>query len=622
MKDNLIRGGIQMTQKTGITRLLEIAGERRGLLIVSGLLSSVSAVGMLVPYVSFYFILKELLTHAADPALADGEYMIRWGIFALVGLVGSLLATYAGVMASHIAAFRILYGLRVKLSSHIGKLPLGWLNGTSTGAVKKTLEQNVEKVETFVAHQLPDLVHVAVTTVLMIVVMFTLNVWLAIACIVPIALGFGVQMMLLSGSITKETVRCYYDSLERMNASAVQYVRGMPAVKVFGQTVYSFRKFYADMIQYRDYCVKYTDQFQHGFLIFKVILGSFAAFVLPVGVFLLSRDPDSVAFASVLLFFLVMAPGISAPMFKIMFLTSTLKDINEGVERIDRILAERPVPEPKQTKKPELYEICFDNVSFSYSTESAGGEALSDVSFTARQGEVTALVGPSGAGKSTAANLVPRFWDVKEGAIRIGGVDVRDMGTTDLMNTVAFVFQETFLFYDTVYNNIAVGRPDAEPEEVYAAAKAAQCHEFIQQLPKGYDTLIGEGGVYLSGGEEQRVSVARAILKNAPVLVLDEATAFADPENEYEMQRALKVLMKGKTVIVIAHRLSTIRDAEQIVVLDDGRVAERGRHEELLDSGGLYAKMWRAYTDTDKWQIGKVKEETMNHEHAAQHYGG
>lgn len=609
-----------MTNKTGMARLLEIAGEKRGLMMVSGLLSSLSAVCMMVPYASVFFILKELLEHATSPALADGAKMIRLGVIALIGLAAGLATMYAGGMVSHIAAFRILYGLRVKLSGHIGKLPLGWLNGKSTGGVKKTLEQNVEKVETFIAHHLPDLVHAAVTTVLMIAVMFTLNVWLALACFVPIVLAFAVQIALISGPKTKENLKLCHDSLEQMNASAVQYVRGMPAVKVFGQTVQSFRQFYQDMIRYRDYGVKLTDQFQHGSLIFKVILGSLAAFVLPVGVFLLSRDPDSVAFASVLLFFLVMAPGISTPMFKIMFLAETLRDINEGVQRIDRILAEGDVPEPEHPRRPTSFNISFDRVFFSYGTEPADTDALMDISFTARQGEVTALVGPSGAGKSTIANLVPRFWNVNSGAIRIGDVDIREIATPDLMNTVAFVFQESFLFYDTVYNNIAIGRPDAPPQEVYAAAKAAQCHVFIENLPLGYDTLIGEGGVYLSGGEEQRISVARAILKNAPILVLDEATAFADPENEHEMQLALKALMNNKTVIVIAHRLSTIQDAEQILVMESGKIVERGRHGDLLSANGLYGRMWRFYRHSTQWHIGNREE--AEHEHAAQHYGG
>ncbi|ANY70567.1 ABC transporter ATP-binding protein [Paenibacillus sp. BIHB 4019] len=606
-----------MAGKKGIARLLELAGERRGLLAVSGIFSALSAICMLIPYVSVYFIVKELLEHAANPAAADSGLMIRWGLVALGGLLASLLLMYGGGLASHIAAFRILYGLRVKLSSHIGRLPLGWLNSTSTGAVKKTLDQNVEKVETFVAHQLPDLIHMAVTIVIMIIAMFWLNVWLAAACLIPIVLGFVLQMLMMSGSKKQESIKQYYDSLERLNGSAIQYVRGMPVIKVFGQTVFSFRQFYEDMVKYRDFCVKYTDQFQYGFLSFKVVLSSFAAFILPVGVFLLQRDPGNVAFAAVLLFFLILSPGITAPMFKIMHLASGLRDINEGVERIDKIFAEQPVPEPKFPKRPVSYEVAFQDVSFSYGQ--ADSLVLSNVSFVAQQGEVTALVGPSGAGKSTVASLLPRFWDVREGAIQIGGVDIRDMASEELMNTVAFVFQQTFLFYDTVYNNIAIGVPDAKPEAVYAAAKAAQCDTFINQLPQGYHTLIGEGGVYLSGGEEQRIAVARAILKNAPVLVLDEATAFADPENEFEMQLALKELTKGKTVIVIAHRLSTIRDASQIIVMDEGRIAERGKHEQLIAAGGLYSKLWNAYTAATVWRIGAGKEAGNKHGNAAQY---
>ncbi|KQO18881.1 ABC transporter ATP-binding protein [Paenibacillus sp. Leaf72] len=606
-----------MAGKKGIARLLELAGERRGLLAVSGIFSALSAICMLIPYISVYFIIKELLEHAANPAAADSGLMIRWGLVALGGLLASLLLMYGGGLASHIAAFRILYGLRVKLSSHIGRLPLGWLNSTSTGAVKKTLDQNVEKVETFVAHQLPDLIHMAVTIVIMIIAMFWLNVWLAAACLIPIVLGFVLQMLMMSGSKKQESIKQYYDSLERLNGSAIQYVRGMPVIKVFGQTVFSFRQFYEDMVKYRDFCVKYTDQFQYGFLSFKVVLGSFTAFILPVGVFLLQRDPGNVAFAAVLLFFLILSPGITAPMFKIMHLASGLRDINEGVERIDKIFAEQPVPEPEFPKRPVSYEVTFHDVSFSYGQ--ADSLVLSNVSFVAQQGEVTALVGPSGAGKSTVASLLPRFWDVREGAIQIGGVDIRDMATEELMNTVAFVFQQTFLFYDTVYNNIAIGVPDAKPEAVYAAAKAAQCDTFITQLPQGYHTLIGEGGVYLSGGEEQRIAVARAILKNAPVLVLDEATAFADPENEFEMQLALKELTKGKTVIVIAHRLSTIRDASQIIVMDEGCIAERGKHEQLVAAGGLYSKLWNAYTAATGWRIGAGKEAGNKHGNAEQY---
>jgi ATP-binding cassette subfamily B protein len=588
-------------------RLLEIAGEKKGLLICSGILSMLSAVFMLVPYVSVYYILAELLRHAADLSSVDGPAMIRWGWIALWGLVAGLITMYLGGMASHIAAFRILYGLRVQLTEHIGRLPLGYLTRTSIGAVKKTLEQNVEKIEQFVAHQIPDMCNALATVVVMFAALIYLNFWMALVCLTAIALGFGIQASMWVGEDAKKWVKLYYDALEEINASAVQYVRGMPAVKVFGQTVHSFRRFYDDMVRYRDFCVRFSDSFQNGFAFFKTILASLLSFILPVGVLLLSRDPAGMAFALVLLFFVILGPGTAAPLYKFLYLSSSLRDISEGVDRIDAVFAEPTVPEPEQPRKPETYSVEFDGVSFSYDAPGASTrvEALSGISFTAEQGKVTALVGPSGSGKTTVANLIPRFWDVGEGAVRIGGVDVRRMRTEDLMDTVSFVFQDTFLFFDTLYENIRVGKPGASREEVYAAARAAQCHDFIERLPKGYDTLIGEGGVYLSGGEEQRVSVARAILKGAPILVLDEATAFADPENEYKMQMALRELVKEKTVIVIAHRLSSIRGADQILVLEEGHIAERGTHEELLREGGVYRRMWDAYTDAASWVIEK-----------------
>jgi ATP-binding cassette subfamily B protein len=593
-----------MKRKRGIARLLEIAGEKRKLLAAACLCSALSALCMLVPYASVYYILKEVLEHAASAASADGAKMVRWGVIALIGFAAGLVFMYASGLAAHIAAFRILYGLRIRLTRHIGKLPLGWLSERSTGAVKQSLVEHVDKVETFIAHQLPDLVQAAVTLILMIVVLFSFQAWLAIACLVPLMIGVGVMASLMASSKTRDTLKQAYDALERMNASAVQYVRGMPAVKVFGQTVRSFRQFYGDMVRYRDHGVKLTGLFRNGNLAFKTLLNSLPAFILPVGVYLLIQQPGSVTASSVLLFFLVMAPGIAAPMFKIVYLGESIRFINEGVERFDRILDETPLPEPERSRKPASYDLSFDHVFFSYGSEPTDADALVDVTFTARQGEVTALVGPSGAGKSTAAHLVPRFWNANMGAIRIGGVDIREMSTADLMDTVAFVFQDSFLFCDTVYNNIACGRPDAPPEAVYAAAKAAQCHAFIQNLPQGYDTLIGEGGVYLSGGEEQRICVARAILKNAPILVLDEATAYADPENEHEMQLALQELMKNKTVLVIAHRLSTIRNADQILVMENGRIVERGKHEALLSAGGLYARMWHSYRQAAKWRMG------------------
>lgn len=591
--------------KQGLARLFEIAGQRKGLLILAGVLSAASAACMLVPYWAVYRILTELLENAGDTGGIDAGLLVKWGWIAFLGLVGGLILLYAALMASHVAAFRILYGLRVRLSEHIGRLPLGYLNGTSTGAIKKTMEQNIEKIENFIAHTIPDMVNVVATVVLMFAIFFSLDGWLAAVGLAVIAVSVILQFSNFMGKKAQEFTRIYFDAQERMSASAVQYVRGMPVVKIFGQSVRSFRQFNAEIEAYKTYALKVCDTYQPGMVTFTVLLNSLVTFFFPIGILLVGGSPGDIALAAVWLFFIVMGPGVASPVYKLMYLGGGTREINEGVVRIDRIFDRRPVPEPAEPRVPTTYDIEFRHVGFSYSNEAEATrtEALRDISFTARQGEITALVGPSGSGKSTVANLIPRFWDVGQGEIRIGGIDIREIATERLMDIVSFVFQETFLFYDTLYENIRTGRPDATHEEVVAAAKAAQCHEFIERLPDGYATRIGDRGVYLSGGEAQRVCVARAILKNAPVLVLDEATAFADPENEWKMQQALQHLIRDKTVIIIAHRLSSIVAAQQILVLRQGQLVQSGRHEVLSKTDGVYKKMWDAYTDAFRWQL-------------------
>ena len=594
-------------KKEGLSRLFEIAGQRKGLLILASLLSAVSAVCMLVPYWAVYEILKQLLSHGVNPAVSDGTCMMRWGWIAFGGLVGGLVLLYAALMSSHVAAFRILYRLRVRLSEHIGKLPLGYLNNTSTGAIKKTMDQNIEKIEGFIAHTIPDLVNVVATVTVMLVIFFSLDVWLTVVCLAVVVISLFLQFSNFMGKRAREFMSIYYDAQEKMSASAVQYVRGMPVVKIFGQSVRSFRQFNAEIQAYKTFALKCCDTYQNGMIAFIVLLNSMVTFILPMGILLLQASPQSLSLAVVWLFFIIMGPGMASPVYKLTFLGGNTRDINEGVNRIDRILEKMPVPEPEHPQVPTAYDVEFRHVSFSYENTEQGTrtEALRDVSFIAQQGKITALVGPSGSGKSTVANLIPRFWDVEQGEICIGGVDIRQIATAKLMDMVSFVFQDTFLFYDTLYENIVVGSPDATKENVIAAAKAAQCHDFIERLPQGYETRIGDKGVFLSGGEAQRICVARAILKNAPILVLDEATAFADPENEHKMQMALQSLIKNKTVIVIAHRLSSIISAHQIVVMKDGRIVQCGKHEQLSVIEGVYKNMWDAYTSAYHWTLNK-----------------
>lgn len=594
-------------KKSGIPRLLELAGEKKTLLVWGCILSTANVFFQLIPYLAVYNIMAELLRNAADLSQANAEFMVSWAVRGIIGLLLAYTFMYFGGMLGHTAAYRTLYGIRVRLSEHISELPLGWFNRNAIGKVKQIAEQDVEQIEKFIAHQFPDMVNTIVLLGVMVIIMFSLSPWLALACIVPIIIGFVAQFSMMFGKKAQEGLIEYYDALENISTSSVQYVRGMPSIKIFSQTVHSFRKFYQDIMSYRDFSTKYADNYEPIYCLFRVLVLSLATFILAIGIFLFSGDPQNMAFAITLLFFLIFAPGISTPVFKFNNLGSSMNNITEGVKRIDEIMTEIPIQEPAEGKKPQDYDITFENVSFSYGGEN-GPLVLKDISFCAEQGQITALVGPSGSGKSTIAQLIPRFWDVGAGKIKIGGVDIREIKTEDLMSCMSFVFQDSFLFSDTLYNNIAVGKSGATKEEVYAAAKAAQCHEFIERLPQGYDTLIGEGGVYLSGGEEQRVSVARAILKNAPILILDEATAYADPENERQMQLALQELIKNKTVLIIAHRLITIKNANKIEVIKGGQIESAGTHEFLLQNSKTYSAMWKAYTVSSDWQIAAKKE--------------
>ncbi|MDD3361768.1 MAG: ABC transporter ATP-binding protein [Hespellia sp.] len=592
-------------EKQGIPRLLELAGEKNSAMSGSILLSTTGTLLQLTPFIAVYYIMAELLQNAANKTPLDAPYMIHMAVYGLVGLLAGYLFTYAGGMMSHTFAYKVICKLRLKVAEHIGKLPMGYLNGTSVGKIKQIMDADIEQMEGFLAHQLPDFVSTLVMLAALFIMMFSLNGWMALACLLTIVIGFACQLIVMLKIMKSGGVKANFDALENISNSSLQYVKGMPSIKIFGQTVKSFRKFYQDIMDYRDFTIKMTEQIRPGFVRFRVLIQSIATFILPVGLLLLLKKPDDVAYATTFIFFLVLGPGAATPTLKLRTFSESMNVITEGVTRVNEILNERVMEEPEISQIPDFYDIDFKNVDFSYQKDKG---ILNKVSFQAKQGEITALVGPSGAGKSTIAELIPRFWDVTNGSISIGGINIKNMSSKDLMEQMSFVFQESFLFSDTIYNNIALGKPGATKTEVESAAKAAQCHNFIMALPNGYDTKIGDGGAYLSGGEEQRVSIARAILKDAPILILDEASAYADAENEHEMQRALAKLIQNKTVIMIAHRLATICNANQILVIDHGMVSECGTHDTLIKRKGIYSHMWEASMGASAWTMDSEKE--------------
>ncbi|MDF2922806.1 MAG: transporter ATP-binding protein [Paenibacillaceae bacterium] len=598
-----------MKANSELSALLGIAGEKKGLLIAAGFFSTLSSLLQIAPFVAVYKIMEELLRHAGDSAGIDKGLITDWGIAAFAALILSLLTLYIGGMCSHIAAFRILYELRMKLADHVARISMGYHTKTATGELKKIIEASVEKIEKFIAHQLPDMVSAVVIPLVLLGVMFYLDWRLALATLVPVVLGFWLQARVYASEEGRKAYREFQYAVEEMNATGVEYVRGMPAVKIFGITAESFLTFKKAVTRYRDISLGITHLCKTSYSLFFVIISSLFAFVVPVGLLVLRGYAEEQAFAITFVLFLVISPSLSAPLLKLLYLGGGLREIVEGNKRIQAVFAEPVVEEPAAPRVPASYDIEFRDVSFAYEKEDSKDfkPVLENIRFVARGGEMTALVGPSGGGKSTIANLLLRFWDVQEGCITIGGVPIREMGTEALMDTVSFVFQDVHLFYDTIEENIRMGNTTATKQDVIAAARIACCHEFIEKLEHGYATRIGEGGTSLSGGEAQRVAIARAVLKNAPILVLDEATAYADADNERKIQQGLAELVKGKTVLIIAHRLSTIQGAEQILVVKQGRIAERGTHEQLRLESGIYEQMWQAHISAAAWRLGGRK---------------
>jgi ATP-binding cassette subfamily B protein len=589
-------------RKTGMARLWELALRKRALVMASCFFSVTSAAVSFAPFIAVYCLVRELVIHFADLGRLDGAYMMRIGWLAAGGAAAAVFLNFIALVFSHVAAFTTLYELKLEFTRHIAALPLGFHTENSTGKLRKIVDENIEKLEGFIAHQLPDLAGSFAMPVFTLVILFLFDWRLGLASLVPVILSYLIQMIAFSGKNARTFIDKYQNSLEDMNNAAVEYVRGISVVKAFNQTIYSFRKFYGVIREYGNYVYNYTMTFESFMVLFMLIINHVYLFLIPVIIFLAGGAADYAAFAMTALFYLIFSVSLSTPFTKLMYVSSNGRLILNSIERMDQVLNTPPLVETAAPKTAAEYSVTFDHVTFTYNGE---GEsiALRDVSFTAKQGEVTALVGPSGSGKSTLAHLIPRFYEVTEGAVKIGGVDVRDMSGEYLMSIVSFVFQDVFLFKQSIMDNILIGNKNAGREAAIAAAKAARCHEFVKALPNGYDTVIGTKNIHLSGGERQRIVIARAILKDAPVIVLDEATAFADPENEQKIQKAFEELMKNKTVIIIAHRLSTVRGADRIVVIDRGRLVEEGVHDTLVQAGGRYSRMWEQYTGAMKWAI-------------------
>ena len=525
--------------KTGLARLIEIAGAKKWWLFGSMILAVLATLVQFAPTIIVYRIIRELAAHATDLSGVDRALLWRQGWISLgaVGVFGVLL--YASSMLSHIAALNILYEIRIKLAEKLPRLSMGYFTSTASGKIKKVLAEDVEQIELFVAHHIPDITGAIVFPLLVIGYLFVVDWRLAIAALIPFPIALGLMAKVMMSAESKRLYHEHHTSLEKMNAAVVEYVRGMPVVKVFGTATESFRRLKETIIAHRDWSQQMSRSYSNTYPALLTAASSSLMFIVPVAVWLLYRAADPGALIPTVLFFTLIGGGFFFPLLKLTFMAGLLNQISTGVERIDDILAEPEVPEHISGNEPQDSTITFENVAFAYDETSV----LQGVSFTARPGTVTALVGPSGAGKTTMGLLTARFWDVQSGAIRIGGVDIREMRLETLMEHVAFVFQDGFLFFDTIEENIRMGNSRATKEQVIAAAKAAQCHGFIEQLPNGYKTLVGEGGTYLSGGEQQRVGIARALLKDAPIVVLDEATAYADPENEGQISEYLLARM-------------------------------------------------------------------------------
>lgn len=574
-------------------------GKRKVLLPAAMLLSALSALAGMLPYILIWLIVRELLEHGE---ITSSGNVVTYAWWAAGMAVASIVLYFAALMSSHLAAFRVESNLRKEAMRQIVRMPLGFFGINTSGRIRKIIDDNAGVTHSFLAHQLPDLAATFLVPLVAAILIFVFDWILGLACIVPVIIAMLVMGFMMNAE-GRQFMKSYMTSLEEMNTEAVEYVRGIPVVKVFQQTIYSFKNFHRCIMNYNKMVFGYTRMWEKPMSLYTVIINGFVFFLAPLAILLIGYSGN---YASVLLnffLFVLITPVFSQSIMKSMYLNQALGQASEAIGRLENLVAYEHLTVVEHPQPVKEFSIQFEKVSFSY--PGANQKAVDDVSFTIPQGNTVALVGASGGGKTTIARLVPRFWEATEGKVLIGGINVREIAPEELMKYISFVFQNTKLFKTSLLENIKYGNPDATMEEVERAVDMAQCREIINKLPLGLNTKIGTEGTYLSGGEQQRIVLARAILKNAPIIVLDEATAFADPENEHLIQQALKELTKGKTVLMIAHRLSSITDADNILVIDKGKIAEQGTHANLLGKQGIYYHMWNEYQQSVRWTIGK-----------------
>ena len=587
-----------MKKQSNLSRLLTIAGSYRYLTYASWILSAISALIAIVPYYFIWQVMREVLEVAPDFSRAQNLTYNGW--MAVMFAVIAVLVYIAGLMCSHLGAFRIATNLRLQSMNHIVKLPLGFAEHFGSGKLRKIVNESSAATETYLAHQLPDRANALATPCGLLVLLFVFDWRLGLLSLAPVLLGFLI-MMAMTGKEMQQKMKEYQNALDDMSNEAVEYVRGIPVVKTFGQTIFSFKKFKDSIDRYKVWVIAYTKQLRTPMMFYTAAINGVFVFLI-AGALLFTQDQVTTEFLLNLVFYIIITPIISVTLTRIMFQSENAMIVDDALQRIDSVLNLEPLKETAHPMHPKDGSVELEQVHFSYNGEK---DVLNGISISIPAGQTVAFVGPSGGGKTTLANLISRFFDPQSGTVRVGGVDVRDIPKEELMNTVSFVFQNSRLIKASIFENVRLGKPEATREEVMAALKNAQCDDILEKLPDGMDTVIGTKGVYLSGGEQQRIAIARVMLKNTPIIILDEATAFADPDNETRVQAAFSKLSQGKTVIMIAHRLSTVAGADRIYVVKDGQIAESGSSRELMERGGLFARMWQNYQTSIQWKVQK-----------------